>query len=74
MKYIVKGDINGDGKITIEDIASVKLHLLGIGANLTGDSFTAADITDDGTVNTADLAALKLHNLGVQMITEVVQK
>lgn len=74
MKYIVKGDVNQDGKITIDDIASVKLHILDIGKALSGDEFTAGDVTGDNAINTADLGALNMHNMGVKMITEVVEK
>lgn len=60
---IVKGDVNGDGKITVTDLAKVKLHIIKKEL-LTGDSFKAADINEDGKVSVTDLAAIKLMLIG----------
>lgn len=71
--YIVKGDSTCDGRITIEDLISVQLHLLGI-VTLTGDAFTGADTNNDNNITIIDLAKVKMHLLGVKMITGVVAK
>lgn len=71
--YIVKGDSNCDGRITMEDLIAIQAHILGISA-LTGDAFTGADTNSDNTVNGRDLASVDLHLLGIKMITGVVEK
>ena len=53
------GDINGDGKITITDLAQIKLHLIEKRL-LTGKSLKAADIDGSGKVTITDMAKLKL--------------
>ena len=68
---IIKGDINGDGRISAEDLTLMKMHILGI-IELTGDAFEAADITNDGIVDSVDLAAINMHILGVKIINEVI--
>ena len=57
------GDVNGDDKITISDLANVKLHLLGK-YTLTDDNFTSADVDKNGKITVSDLANIKLHLLG----------
>jgi len=58
---ILKGDLDGNGRVmTINDIAKLKLHLIGI-QELTGDYFVAADIDDNGYVDVNDLAKMKLE-------------
>ncbi|UPU39377.1 dockerin type I repeat-containing protein [Erysipelothrix sp. Poltava] len=42
-----RGDVNGDGKISLIDLAMVKSHLLG-NSKLSGDSFARADVNGDG--------------------------
>ena len=64
---IKKGDVNGDGKISLSDLAAVRLHLLEI-TILSGDSLTAADCTGDGAVSLSDLAAIRLHLLEISII------
>ena len=71
--YIVKGDSNCDGRITIEDLISIEAHILGV-STLTGDAFTGADTNSDNVVDGRDLANVDLHLLGVEMITGVVEK
>jgi hypothetical protein len=70
---IIKGDINGDGRVNLDDAAILMLHLHGK-IELTGDKFNAADINNDGKLNTADLAALRLHRLGIKMIEGGIQQ
>lgn len=68
---IIKGDVNGDGKITIEDLIQIQLHILGA-IELVGDAFWAADTNNDGQITILDLANIQKHLLGVQVINEVV--
>lgn len=71
--YIVKGDANCDGRITMEDLILVQAHILDI-VTLTGDAFTGADTNSDNIVNGDDLGKVNLHLLGRKMITGVVAK
>ena len=64
---IKKGDINGDEKISIIDLAALKRHMLDV-KKLDGDAVKAADVNDDGNVSIIDLAAIKRHLLGVKKI------
>ncbi len=60
---VSRGDVNGDGRINVVDLASVKLHILGK-TILTGDKYNRADVNGDSKVNVIDLASVKLHILG----------
>ena len=51
---VVKGDLNGDGKITITDLVSLQSHLVGK-SSLTGAYLEAADLNDDGTISITDV-------------------
>ena len=50
----VKGDVNGDGEITILDLLQVQKHLLN-STQLTGARLKAADTNDDALVTILDL-------------------
>ena len=56
---IVIGDENGDGKISVTDIAKIKLHLIEKEI-LTSSQYIAGDINDDGKISITDLAKIKL--------------
>ena len=58
-----KADINGDGKITVSDMATVRLHLLGK-YTISGDAAKVADINGDGKITVSDMATIRLHLLG----------
>ncbi len=64
---IKKGDINGDGKISIVDLAALKRHMLDV-KKIDGDASKAADVNGDGKISIIDLAAIKRHLLGVKTI------
>ena len=57
------GDINNDGKITISDMANVRLHLLKK-YTLSGNAFFAADVNNDSKITISDMANIRLHLLG----------
>lgn len=61
---IVIGDIDKDTKITINDLAKLKLHLIKSEV-LTGMELKAAYIDDDDEVTINDLAQLKLILIGL---------
>lgn len=65
---VMRGDTNGDGKISLSDLANVRLHLLKK-YTLTGDRLTAADTNRDGKVTLSDLANIRLHLLGLYTIS-----
>ena len=69
---IIKGDVNGDGKITAEDLMLVRAHLLG-NITLGGDAFVAADTNNDGLISTSDMANIRFHLLGLMVINEVIE-
>jgi hypothetical protein len=50
-----KGDVNGDGKVDIADIAAIIDFLAGDTTNV---SSTSADVNGDGYVNVADIGAV----------------
>ncbi len=61
---VVLGDTNSDGKVTLTDLANVRLHLLEI-ITLKGDAFTGADTNKDSKITLTDLANLRLHLLEI---------
>ena len=65
---VTNGDTNGDGKITLIDLANVQRHLLGL-ITLTGDKFTGADTNKDGKITLIDLANIQRHLLGLINLT-----
>ena len=64
---IVKGDTNGDGKITLSDLANIRLHLLGKFV-LKDNNALGADTNKDGKISLNDLANIRLHLLGLYTI------
>lgn len=66
-KPVAKGDINGDGTISLPDLVAIKRHILGFEI-LTDDKFKAADIDDSGSISLADYVKVKRHILGVELI------
>ena len=68
---IIKGDINGDGRITYLDLMILQMAMVG-NITLTGDSFSAADINGDGELSLIDVARIHKHLSGEQIINEVI--
>ncbi|MBP3378144.1 MAG: dockerin type I repeat-containing protein [Clostridia bacterium] len=59
-KIHLKGDINGDGKITIVDANRSKLHFKNKSI-LSGYELLCADVNGDGTVTIVDVNRMNLH-------------
>lgn len=68
---IVKGDVSGDGRITVEDVLLIKMYILKK-ITFNSDQMIAGDIIELGEVTVIDLTNIRAHTLGVKMITEVV--
>ena len=62
-----KGDINGDGRISIGDINKANLHAKGKKI-LLGYELACADINGDGRVRISDVNKLNLHNKGKSLL------
>ncbi len=64
LKYniVIFGDPTGDGKISIIDLASIQIHLLGK-TPLKGQFNTAGDVNHDGKISIIDLAYVQKHLL-----------
>ncbi len=60
---VVKGDINMDQKIGLQDLMMCMYHISGR-SSLTGDAFTAADINSDESITVADLMRMLYYVSG----------
>ena len=63
----IRGDVDGDGSITLADWVAIKRHILNY-APLTGTSAQAADVDGDGSITLADWVAVKRHILGYESL------
>ena len=61
---LVPGDMTGNGKVTVSDIAIIVRHTLGLAA-MTGDQIAAADVNGDGAVDVRDITLLMRYTLGL---------
>ena len=62
---IVKGDLNGDGKISLIDISKMKKAYLQI-ETLSEIQEKAADINQDGKMSLMDISKIKKVYLGIE--------
>jgi hypothetical protein len=58
------GDITSDGKITVQDIAILTRHSLGL-SQMTESQLASADVNGDGVVDVRDIALLMQYALGI---------
>ena len=66
---IIYGDIDGDGVISISDLAAIKGHLLKINV-LTGVNLEAANIHTKTSLSISNLLAIKRQILGIASIAQ----
>ena len=69
---IIKGDVNGDGKIGAEDLMLGQAHILGQ-IQLNANSQQALDVNNDGETKSIDLLIMQRHILAVEILTEVIK-
>ena len=70
---IVTGDVNGDGKINVADMMSVKSHILKK-STLAGNWYSAADVNGDAKINVADFMSVKGYILKKNNIPGIAVK
>jgi hypothetical protein len=70
---VVTGDTNGDAKINVADMMSVKSHILKK-STLSSVNYMAADVNGDGKINVADFMSVKGYILKKNNISGVVAK
>ena len=63
------GDVNGDGKVMINDLIRLRNHLIGT-APLTGNALRSADADRNGTVQINDLIRIRNYLLGAGTLPE----
>ncbi len=63
----VKGDVSGDGKITVTDVSKVSAYVKGK-SSLTDEEIKRADVNGDGMVNISDVSLLSAHVKGRKAI------
>ena len=60
----VRGDVNGDGKVSVTDMLSVKSDILGKNEIEISSSMLAADVSGDGKISITDFLKIKAIILG----------
>ena len=55
-----KGDVNGDGKVTLKDVTCIRLYLENQ-MTLSGAAFQRADVNSSGSVTLKDAVAIKYY-------------
>lgn len=66
---ILRGDVNGDGNVSVIDLLRVQQYLLQV-RTLTDTWFSAADVSKDGKVTVIDLLRIQRHLLQVAFIEQ----
>lgn len=66
---VLKGDVNGDGKIQATDYVKIRNHIMSK-AQLTGASLQAADIDQDEKVQATDYVKVRNHIMGKSTINQ----
>ena len=66
---IVKGDVDGDGKIFATDYVKVRNHIMGK-TSLSEVSLKAADINGDGKIFATDYVKIRNHIMGIGNISQ----
>jgi hypothetical protein len=69
---IIKGDLEGNGRISVLSRAIVYFYTQGYISTLTNDQIQHADINNDGVVNSSDGNDMTNHLNGSNIISEVV--
>jgi hypothetical protein len=67
LRILVRGDVNGDGQISVADYALSRLDILKL-KGLTGIYATAGDVNRDGKRNVTDYTSIRLDILNLQKI------
>jgi hypothetical protein len=65
VQIVIKGDVNGDGKVDTTDYLRVKGKFLGR-YSVEGAYAIAADLNDDGAIDTTDYLKIKSAFLGIK--------
>lgn len=66
---VIKGDISGDGEITITDLVKAKRHLAGLD-NYTGVFQLAGDVSKTGAISITDVVKICRHVAGLEVINQ----
>ncbi|MCI8348898.1 MAG: SH3 domain-containing protein [Firmicutes bacterium] len=64
---VIKGDVNGDGKLTSVDALMAKRHIIET-YKISGVYFSASDINGDGKLTSVDALYMKRHIIGTYQI------
>lgn len=67
---VIKGDVNGDGKIYATDYVKIRNHIMGK-SRLSGAYLIAADINNDGNIYATDYVKIKNYIMGKGEISQI---
>lgn len=73
VEEIVKGDIDGDRRITKIDLLLLQKYLINE-ISFDERQLIAADVNNDGKVSLMDMTAIAGHLKGIKILTEVVER
>lgn len=66
-KAPIKGDVNSDGKVGIDDVTYIQKYLANL-AEFTEEQMALADVNKDGEVNIDDATLIQKHLVGMAVI------
>lgn len=61
------GDYDGDGQVTVKELATIRMYLLGVKA-LSAQECSYLDVTGEGEITVKDLATVRMYLLGLVSI------